>query len=861
MAKVIRRWAPALAAALPGLYVAMTGALMLARRIAEPDAAARLPSASVCVALFVCGLGLLAAVAGQRARTMRFAAAAIVALAAAGGAVQVVTGARAGLAMSPPTVVGLLLSALLLVVFDRPATRVQALLVQIGIGALLALAMVSIIAYGANPEGLLPWYRWSLMRPATAGAFLAAGISFLALAARSRWYASIYEHNEDEKILVLTLGIFSLLAIGMGVAAYVAVQANVERAVRGTLTQTVSDRAAFLDGLFTNRVTRASIIARRPSMHELMRERGERADEALYREALSYLDSGFTALAIVDADGHERARAGELSTDDVFAVPIANMRAEASLRWNEHFLLRVTTPVLDGSQVVGTIVSEQELDLLSRLQEDVGSIGRTAEWVLCAPRGERMACFPRRFAAWPELLPREHEGVRLPMHYALQGRRGIISGPDYRGDRVIAAYAPVSGTHLGVVLKMQLEEFYEPLRRDLDTWWRWYFAVVVAGALLVASQVRPVAQRLVRSEAKARERSEVLARSERALRDLYAALGDGILVLTPEGVIEFANPAAARIFGYERAALVGRPVAELIPEELREANRVATRRFLAEGTSNVIEAGALVFPAVRRDGTRFDVEFSLARMRLGDDLRLVAVVRDVSERTALERMKGEFIAAVSHELRTPLTSVMGSLELLREDAALDGSQHELIDMAWRNSRRLALLVDDVIDTERIESGGLRFETSRFALRGLLEEAVGLNAGYGASHGVAIALEEPVPEGEIEGDRSRLMQVLANLISNAVKFSPQGGEVTVRAEHAGPRARIEVCDRGPGVPEAFKPRIFSKFAQADASDARSKGGTGLGLAICKAIVGRSGGTIGFRDRDGGGTVFWFELPAG
>ena len=155
---------------------------------------------------------------------------------------------------------------------------------------------------------------------------------------------------------------------------------------------------------------------------------------------------------------------------------------------------------------------------------------------------------------------------------------------------------------------------------------------------------------------------------------------------------------------------------------------------------------------------------------------------------------------------------------------------------------------------------MQFESTRFGLGEFLRDAVQLDQGYATAHDVGLRLEEPVPDVQLELDRNRLQQVVANLVSNAAKFSPTGGEVTIRAVTNAGKVRIEVMDRGRGIPDEFRDRIFQRFAQADASDARDKGGTGLGLAICKQIVERMRGTIGFDDRDGGGTTFWVELPA-
>jgi signal transduction histidine kinase len=224
-------------------------------------------------------------------------------------------------------------------------------------------------------------------------------------------------------------------------------------------------------------------------------------------------------------------------------------------------------------------------------------------------------------------------------------------------------------------------------------------------------------------------------------------------------------------------------------------------------------------------------------------------------------MKSEFIASVSHELRTPLTAIMGSLALLREGDAgeLPEGARAFVAMAHANSLRLARLVDDVIDIERIGSGALAFSEDLFPLPAFLEESVHLNQGYADAHGVSIRLELPVPLVRLRADRSRLMQAITNLLSNACKFSPPGEEIRIDAHLADGRVRFTVTDRGPGIPEAFCGRVFEKFAQADGSDSRQTGGTGLGLAIARAIVVRLGGDIGFATEPGRGTTFWVEMP--
>ncbi len=240
---------------------------------------------------------------------------------------------------------------------------------------------------------------------------------------------------------------------------------------------------------------------------------------------------------------------------------------------------------------------------------------------------------------------------------------------------------------------------------------------------------------------------------------------------------------------------------------------------------------------------------------------VIGVALDITEKQKIERLKNEFVSTVSHELRTPLTSIRGSLGLLGGGMAgvLTDQGRVLLDIAIRNSDRLGRLINDILDIEKIESGKMDYVFKDLDLRGLLEQAIEANRSYGEPLGVGFELGE-VPEGaRIRADEDRLMQVLANLLSNAAKYSPPGERVLLWAERRGSSLRVSVMDRGAGIPDEFKGRIFQRFAQADSSDTKQKGGTGLGLAVSKAIVEGHLGFMNFEKGESGGTVFYFEIP--
>jgi PAS domain S-box-containing protein len=233
----------------------------------------------------------------------------------------------------------------------------------------------------------------------------------------------------------------------------------------------------------------------------------------------------------------------------------------------------------------------------------------------------------------------------------------------------------------------------------------------------------------------------------------------------------------------------------------------------------------------------------------------------VIERGQIEKMKNEFISIVSHELRTPLTSIQGALSLIvrMKPAGLSEKFANLISIAHKNCGRLVRLINDILDIEKIESGKMEFERVSQEVMPLIRQAIEANREYARQFSVSLALTRELPGIHADMESDRILRVLTNLISNAAKFSPEGGTVDVSVDRRGDHVRIEVTDHGEGIPEEFRAGIFGRFAQADSSATRKREGTGLGLSIAKAIIEKHDGTIGFETETDVGTTFFFELP--
>lgn len=224
-------------------------------------------------------------------------------------------------------------------------------------------------------------------------------------------------------------------------------------------------------------------------------------------------------------------------------------------------------------------------------------------------------------------------------------------------------------------------------------------------------------------------------------------------------------------------------------------------------------------------------------------------------------MKSEFISVVSHELRTPLTSIVGALKLAHSDTLADvpEQRNKLLAIALKNSTRLTELVNDLLDLDKLQSGAMSFNREKIDLAAIVADAIEQSATFAAEYGVKFVANRIAPQTFIDGDGQRINQVIVNILSNAAKFSPRGAEVMISVNATNGYGRVEIADRGPGIPDSFRSRLFDRFTQADSSTTRKVQGSGLGLHICKSIVDAHGGGIDFRPNDGGGTIFYFEIP--
>lgn len=347
-----------------------------------------------------------------------------------------------------------------------------------------------------------------------------------------------------------------------------------------------------------------------------------------------------------------------------------------------------------------------------------------------------------------------------------------------------------------------------------------------------------------------------LRQSEGRYRILVEASPDIIARHGPDGRFVDVNPALERVLGYTRETALG-----LLPTEFVEAEDLPSMLEFFRDLRAGRDRGSVRFRVRARDGREVWLESRGARLE-GAGGRVEEVVitsRDVTDQLELERLKSLFLSTASHELRTPLASIRASLEMLADGTggALPERAAGLASLAHANAVRLARIVDDMLDLERVRRGRMAFVPKACRLHLLARQAVEAVRAFSDSFGVALPLGPWREDAEVFADPDRVVQILVNLISNAVKYSPPGGPVLTRIEACEAGWAVEVEDRGPGIPEAFRPRIFEQFSQAGGP--QQQPGSGLGLSISKGFAEAMGGSLDFESRPGR-TVFRLELPA-
>ncbi len=362
-----------------------------------------------------------------------------------------------------------------------------------------------------------------------------------------------------------------------------------------------------------------------------------------------------------------------------------------------------------------------------------------------------------------------------------------------------------------------------------------------------------------KAESKASEFSEESRSQSIRNRAIVNTVRDGIVTVAADLKIQTCNKSASRIFGYHMVEMLGQNLLSLISEPT--AARLASEiKKDGSGEQSLFFSLTDGMIGLRKDGSAFPLEISITSMEVDETILSTVVFRDLTEHQRVDRMKSEFVSVVSHELRTPLTSMLGSLSLMQSGllGAIPETAEKALSIANSNAKRLINLVNDIIDTAQMKAGKYTVALKPTDIATIVRSAVEHNEAYAKKLDVSINLDVFSGAAKVMADSERLAQVLDNLISNAIKFSPEGESVDVCVLEHDDLVRIEVHDLGPGIPDDLQEKIFEPFFQIETSNNRGTNGAGLGLAIAKTIIGMHNTTIRVSSQTGVGTCMWFDL---
>jgi protein-histidine pros-kinase len=368
------------------------------------------------------------------------------------------------------------------------------------------------------------------------------------------------------------------------------------------------------------------------------------------------------------------------------------------------------------------------------------------------------------------------------------------------------------------------------------------------------------------------KRLHIAEGQESRFRGILEAAPDAMIIVGQDGKIILSNAQTEVLFGYKKSELLGQPIEILIPHRFRPNHPGHRNGYFSSPKTRPMGAGLDLY-ALRKDGTEFPAEISLSPMETPEGTFVTAAIRDTTERKRLleeqnrrmqeaNRLKSEFLANMSHELRTPLNAIIGFSELMYNEKVgpVSAEHKEYLGDILTSARHLLQLINDVLDLTKVEAGKMEFRSEVMDLAKVTTEVKDILRGLAAQKRIRVEVQPHSSLSKVILDSSKFKQVLYNYLSNAIKFTPENGQVIVRLNPEGNKLfRLEVEDNGIGIKPEDIHKLFIEFQQLDASAAKKYAGTGLGLALTKRIVEAQGGNVGVRSEVGKGSTFFAVFP--
>lgn len=526
--------------------------------------------------------------------------------------------------MAPNTAIGFITIGCAILVADRVRSRATAL-AAIGLTfAVLVIGMTGLVGYLLAPDLLFDWARSARMALHTACGMIVTGMGLWLAWSRSRWYEREAYLPEDGKVRLLSGAILVLVAVTAALAGFVLQQHSVERALQDRLAAVVRSRAPWLKLVVSQAEQHAhetvELLGVRPSARRgfsAAKRETLRRDFSQHAERL--LHNGWQRVALEEGAGAAQIGVGKPAASTAFEAGL-DAQGRAALLWDEGLVLRLRLSLGEA-----TVVLERAIPELAAVLFDASALGETGEVGACISRGPDLLCLPTRDHPQPFLLrPRAPGTPPLPMHRAIAHESGVVQSLDFRGHNVLAAYGQLA-PGLAFVAKQDTREVYASIRRALALGTPMIVLLVLAGVGLMVWQLSPLVARMRKAEALA---------SVEALKvqAIVNSAGDGILTVNGQGIIELANAAACRLFGYRECELPGCHISQLIPDDAL----AHLQPPVAPGLARLVGQPNIQVQAVRQDGGHLPLELSFSAVTGGQTTLFVGVMRDIQVRKEQE---------------------------------------------------------------------------------------------------------------------------------------------------------------------------------------------------------------------------------
>ncbi|MES2933653.1 MAG: EAL domain-containing protein [Pseudomonadota bacterium] len=534
--------------------------------------------------------------------------------------------------MAPNTAVGFMLAGLILIAASRVQSKTTGVFIQIATFAILMLGLTGIVGYTLQLELLYSWFKAARMALHTAMGMTLVGLGLWSSWRRADWYRSQQFFKEDEKIAFVGAALLVVIALTVGVAGFAAQQSSLEKALTDSMPSAVRSQTTIFQSAVNQAKANGHSFASRRNLLRLTRALATQPDDEALKAELkaigeSALAFGMSGLIIYDLSQRELLRLGSFADHAKIAFAVD---AESTLIWDGRLVLNTVTPLRDAHNIIGSVIVEEPLPTVNQQFANADGLGNTGEMGMCFRRESKLQCFPQYRN--PKVYQSSGIGAKgkpTAMSYAVDGKAGTFKGLDYRGKSVLAAYGPLTLTGLGIVIKKDTEELFQPIRDQLNWSVPALLLLVTLGALLLRSQITPLASRLLRSERDATEK-------EIRIRTVVDSVGEGIITLDETGMIESFNNGASAIFGYAPDEVIGLNIKMLMPPHMRAAHEAGMQRFLQGGVAHVVGKKGVELPGLHKDGSEFSLELAVNLMQIDASRRFVGIVRDITERKEAE---------------------------------------------------------------------------------------------------------------------------------------------------------------------------------------------------------------------------------